>query len=697
MSDETRETSERKRLQKRARVQAAKGKDITGLMRGCFNPERRESTRLNLRLFLETYFPDVFYLDWSPDHLLVIQRIETSVLKGGLFAMAMPRGQGKTAISICASKWVVLHAHCRFPVIVGATAGHAENSLETIKTFLTSSPLLIEDFPEVCIPFQALEGIAQRASGQTCGGVSTDIKMGKDRLIFPYIEDENGDPYPTSGIILVTTGLTGSIRGLQHTTPSGEIMRPDFTVIDDPQTDESANSVSQTHKRERLINKAVLGLAGVGRKMRGIMPCTIIHRDDLAAKILDKKISPRWRGECFKMLKTMPKNLEAWEEYKDVYINAFKSEPFDHKTVNEYYLEHREFLDFGAEASWDKRKEPEEISAIQHAMHLYLDDEDSFYSEYQNDPKENEGASKLTVADILKKVSGYERSVIPQQCSDLTAFIDVQGDLFWSVVTAWDDDASGHIIEYGAFPEQKEKYYTNAKAVKGRRSLSKAYPKTTDLEGKLFAGLWDHCDEIMRDRYRDDGVKMKVKRLLIDAGWGMSTQTVYRFVRQYNNPAVMAYMGVGIGASARPMVEYKRVAGERNWDHARKSRVKDQPIFRIDCDVNYWKTDVTERLALPVGSRGGITLYKGGDREHRMVAEQFTAEHPVMVKSATRTVSEWKHIDKSRDNHLFDGIVGCACAADMEGIKTTKSQKDDKITKGERLRRQKSKRIKYHN
>ena len=49
-----------------------------------------------MRKFCETYFPDIFYLGWSKDHFEVIERLETAIREGGLFALAMPRGTGKT-------------------------------------------------------------------------------------------------------------------------------------------------------------------------------------------------------------------------------------------------------------------------------------------------------------------------------------------------------------------------------------------------------------------------------------------------------------------------------------------------------------------------------------------------------------------------------------------------------------------------
>jgi hypothetical protein len=682
---------EKNRKLRRAREVSENSRDISEAMYSCMNPERREECRLDLKTFLETYMAEAFYLDWSPDHLKALAKIQTSVLDKGLFALAMPRGSGKSTMCLGALMWVILYAHKRYPVLIGATSPASEKMLMGVVTFMTTNQLLLEDFPEACIPFQALGGQANRAGGQLCNGLTTKIKLGKDKIILPYIEDDNGDPYPTSSLIVETGGLTSAIRGKQHITPDGEILRPDFVIIDDPQTTESANSVTQIAKREELINKDVLGLAGADNRIDGVCPCTIIAPDDLAAKLLDRKISPRWRGEIYQMMRKMPVNLDAWEAYRDLYFDALRADEYDAKKVNDYYLENRETLDEGGEASWDKRKTEHEVSAIQHAMHLYLEDEESFFSEYQNAPKEKDIGRRLKPKEVQKKINGYKKLVIPQQCNDLTAFIDVQDDLLWYTVIAWEKDATGYVIDYGAFPDQKMNYYTNVSA---KYRLKTTYPHTTDLGGRLFAGLTDLCDRMLEERERDDGVLMTVNKVLIDAGWGLSTKKIYQFCREYGRAEVLPYMGFGIKASSKPMSEYSCNSGEMNFNHARLSVPKDQKIRRIDCDVNYWKTVVAERLGLANGSKGGLTLFKERPERHKMFAEQMTSEMSILVKSPTREVDEWKHPNRSRDNHLFDCVVGASAAADMIGIKPD-NDKPKMMTKGERLRRNRRSKVKY--
>jgi hypothetical protein len=63
---------------------------------------------------------------------------------------------------------------------------------------------------------------------------------------------------------------------MKFTRADGQTVRPSLVVLDDPQTDESARSLSQCASRESILAGAVLGLAGPGKKISGIIPCTVI-------------------------------------------------------------------------------------------------------------------------------------------------------------------------------------------------------------------------------------------------------------------------------------------------------------------------------------------------------------------------------------------------------------------------------------
>ena len=74
------------------------GRDI-GELPAIARLARRGAVATDFRLFCDSYFPLTFHLPWSPDHLKVIAKIEQAVLHGGLFAMAMPRGAGKSSLA----------------------------------------------------------------------------------------------------------------------------------------------------------------------------------------------------------------------------------------------------------------------------------------------------------------------------------------------------------------------------------------------------------------------------------------------------------------------------------------------------------------------------------------------------------------------------------------------------------------------
>ena len=163
---------------------ALAGRDI-GELPAVVNPNRKARAASDFRFFCESYFPLVFHLAWSPDHLKVIAKIEEAVLRGGLFAMAMPRGSGKTTICECACIWAVLYGHREFVCLIGSDEGHAMEMLESIKMELEGNDLLLEDFPEVRLPIQRLDGIANRCNGQLYQGQRTHIGWTAREIVLP--------------------------------------------------------------------------------------------------------------------------------------------------------------------------------------------------------------------------------------------------------------------------------------------------------------------------------------------------------------------------------------------------------------------------------------------------------------------------------------------------------------------------------
>lgn len=652
-------------MKERARARnaalAVAGRDI-GELPAVVNPERKARAKNDFRYFCEAYFPQTFHLTWSPDHLKVIAKIEEAVLRGGLFAMAMPRGSGKTSLCECACIWAANYGHRDFIALIGSDEGHAMDMLESIKTELDANDLLAEDFPEVCYPIQKLDGIANRCAGQLYQGQRTHIGWTARDVALPSIAGS-----PASGAVVKVAGITGRIRGMKWKRPDGRTVRPSLVVIDDPQTDESARSLSQCATREHILAGAILGLAGPGKKIAGVMPCTVIRPGDMADEILNKDKRPEWNGERTKMVYSFPKAEKLWERYAEVRAESLRMKG-DLSLATEFYVQNRKELDAGAKIAWPERFNYDEASAIQHAMNLRLQDEAAFFAEYQNEPlpEETGPEEQVTAESIMQKLNHMKRGLVPIGCDHLTMFVDVQGTLLYYVVCAWEADFTGYVVDYGTWPDQQRAYFTLRDA---RRTLA-IETKASGLEGSIYAGLERLTDLLLPLPWkRDDGAELRIERCLIDANWGTSTDVVYQFCRQSKYASVvMPSHGRFVGASSQPFAEYRRKPGDKLGQEWRIPTVSGRRAIRhVVFDTNFWKSFVYARLAVTMGDKGCLSLYGDKPEKHRLFAEHVTSEYRVKTEGRGRTVDEWKLRPERGDNHWFDGIVGCAVAASIQG------------------------------
>jgi hypothetical protein len=661
--------AERDRSRANQAKKSKEGRDIAPLP-AVVNPERKAKAAQDYEFFCRTYFPNTFNLPWSTDHRELIEDIQVIVVDGGQKAFAMPRGTGKTSLCEAAVLWATLYGYCLFPLVIGSDAGSALEILESIQKELETNDLLLEDFPEVCYPIRRLEGIAHRCKGQLLDGERTHIHWASDCIVLPSVPGSKA-----SGSLIAVAGLTGRLRGMKFKRPDGTSVRPDLVLLDDPQTDESARSPSQCATRKRLVNGAVLGLAGPGKEIAALMPCTVIAPGDLSDELLDREKNPQWRGKRTAMVKSWPTNQALWDQYAEIWANSLRAGN-DGQEATDFYAANREQMDAGFVVSWPARKKTREISGQQHAMNLRLKLGDvAFFAEYQNAPLiETQGEEMLTAGEISKKLNGLRRGAVPVGRDHVTAFIDVQGNLLYWMVVAWAQDFTGDIVDYGSWPDQKTDYFSKRGA---RRTLKKTFPKK-DQNGQIYAGLEQLTEQLLGRKWirEGDGAEMRITRCPIDANWGESTDTVYLFCRQTKwAGVVIPSHGKYVGASSKPWEQYVRREGELLGNHWMLPSVKEKRAVRhLLVDTNFQKTFVHQRLSVAMGDRGCLALPGRrrdgkaiGADEHRMLSEHLVAEYRVKTQGNGRTVDEWKPLPGRPDNDFLDCLVGNAVAASMLG------------------------------
>lgn len=653
----------------RREYQAAKQKETSrqdrdiGKPPDVVDPERRERCRHNLREYLVTYHPSAFPLKFSQDHLDLIDETQRVVLEGGSVVAAFPRGSGKTTIFQRAEIWAALYGHRRFPMLLCADDLKFRQLLKGIKVVLENNELLLEDFPEVIQPIRELERIAIRANGQLCQGEPTYMRWGVEQIVLATTKYSK--QAGNAGVAIAGGGLTGAaVRGGVITTPTGEQLRPDCVLIDDPQTRKSAKSQTQCQEREDIINGDILGMAGPGKKMAAMCACTVIYRDDLADRLLDRERSPGWTPIKVSMIKSWPSNTKLWDKYDAVRRQELLEE-VEKGAANKYYEEHRAELDAGGQVYWEERVLPGCVSALQSAMNEYYADPRSFMAEKQNSPEASaEGdLAELSPKAVAKRITQHAKGRVPLDTTKITAHIDVQSKLLYWAVCAWTDKFGGHVIDYGTTPKVSRRHFNLATL---KRGITQHYK--LDQDAALKAAIKEATEYLSSQRWiRDDGAEMSLDMGLIDSRY--KTEVVEAGLQLSEARNWTPAYGVGIQAKDAPIATWAKKRGGRRGFHWVIFKPPTRIYTSVFADVNYWKSQAHLALSVPLTHPEALTLFKGAPSTHSMFADQLCAERAVRVEARGRIADEWSLPSNKPDNHFWDNIVGCMVAASIQGIR----------------------------
>jgi len=653
---------DRKRLAEAERQRRnASAKREVGEIPPVADPERRATAVESLLAFCNTYFPRLFYLSFSAIHLRIIEKLERTVTKGDKFALAMPRSYGKTSLVRAACLWAALTGKHKYVLLVCATGVDSAKSIQAIKALLTSSPLLEADFPEVLYPISKLEGVAQRARGQTYRGRPTNVVWSKSFVQFPDIAGS-----AASGCIIDVASLSGHIRGRNVTLPDGSAARPTLVILDDPQTKQSARHKLQTDFRESVILGDVGGLAPPDKPAATIMLCTVICTNDLSERFLNRDKHPTWRGERYKLMTTWPTAVTLWDKYREIRERCLRADQ-ETDEATEHYRQNQTAMDAGGDPSWPERFEPGQLSAIQYAYDkLYELGDVEFNSEFQNEPiiQSQSDRQKLTEKVIMAKVIDVDRGVAPDFVEKVTCFVDVQERVLFWMICGWSMNFTGHVIDYGVYPDQPVSSFSARNA----RITLKMKHQGGGIEAAIYGGLEKLVGDVLDLKIeRRDGTILNVDRVMIDSG--DNAKTIYRFFENHERRAKLRpTKGRFIGPAERPYTEYQRRDNERLGPFWIDRPLQSQPKVRlVTFDSNEAKNLAAKLIENGKADAATLTIFKGDFHTHRMLLDHWTAESPVDVTAKGVTKTIWKN-ELRAENHFWDTLDGNVLAASFEGV-----------------------------
>ena len=445
----------------------------------CVNPTRRERCLKDPELFLKTYLPKKFRQPFGRVHSRIIDTIHDRATTGGKKAVAAPRSRGKSTIVKGMNIFLTAAELVRFIVPICATTKLAGRIYKDYRNEWANNDLLREDFPEICDPVRHLEGAPQRASRQHIDGHLTLINWSStDFLRLPKVPGDANDylkslgkPWsPFGGVKMTFCGLDAAFRGMNI-----DDDRPDFLIIDDPETRESAKSYDQIDDRIEIIEKDIEGLEGQDRPMAIVMVTTLQNTYCVSAQFTDPQEKSAWEGERYGWIETWPTNANLWDDYVAIRRKSQQIGDRHGMDATVFYLENRAEMDAGVVMLADNFKEivlkdgrQAVYSAIQEAYNKISDTNlSAFKAEYQNDPDPEEQAevSKLTPGRVSGQLSRIQQGKPPEDKSFSFVGIDIGKYKSHWVKIHITRDAVAWITDYGIAETHGLTKYSSEQAI----------------------------------------------------------------------------------------------------------------------------------------------------------------------------------------------------------------------------------------
>lgn len=260
------------------------------------------------------------------------------------------------------------------------------------------------DYPEVVLPFTLANGSFRRR--QLFQGVPTNISKTANQLIFPTYDDPRFAHISESTV--VTRSITGALRGLRR-----GIMRPQFCLIDDIQTLESANNLEQVQKLCDILNKDVLPMSGKQR-MSCLQTFTPICDGDLVSKIKNDK---SWTVTQYPAIIHYPEKMDLWHEYFRLFSDECVHQTGHAESLN-FYKEHFDEMNKGAEVFNPNRFSPSDghLTAIQKLLETKFEiGDNAFLSEYQMEPVQVRYALPINPSLVASRLSPLHELEVPAE------------------------------------------------------------------------------------------------------------------------------------------------------------------------------------------------------------------------------------------------------------------------------------------
>ncbi|MCM2369650.1 terminase gpA endonuclease subunit [Aporhodopirellula aestuarii] len=641
---------------------------------GLGDAERRKRSDADLEYHLRAYYPDTFPLEFPPELKRLIRKIQDTLEGGGQAAIALPRGIGKSSIMIRACLWAVLTGRRRYVCLISCSNDEAKHQLRNVKLIILFNRLIQADFARELFCLYSTGGRSSLCEGQHSNGTRTGVVWNAKKIASGFIEGVE-----TNDFVFTTVSIAGSMRGQTHLTHTGETLRVDALMVDDPQTRASASSKPASRKRLETINGDALNMVGGDKTIAALAAVTIIRSGDTADSLVDRKVSPNWRGECLPLVLKWPTDeaMELWNEWSELYLIELEADDSKHTQSRKFVRDHFDQLHDSHEMLWKERfDKSNEESALHRAMILKSKSEAAFAAEQMLKPLSDKPVASsdlwdLNAEEIANRVSPFDRGELPNGIEVITAFVDVQTKFLPWMIMGFTLNGRGYVIDRGAFPDQKTNYFTKDSL---HQTFDDLYGEHTTLGDQVTQAMDELTADLFSREYIQGDAVHSIDKVGFDIGFKLVANELRDFALQSPHRAMLVPMqGRYVGPDTR---HWQRMGGgkmkrTRGINVALKPPPKGQRgVPTLQVDTNAWKNHVAEALTIPETSQKSILLFNDTPENHLMIGEHCEAEYPMLARGKDGTeMVIWKNTQSGIiDNDYWDCMVGCCALASTLGV-----------------------------
>lgn len=615
------------------------------------HPRLKEACRYDLEKFMWYYCRRV--LKHRPSELIkngLIHDVQETILHGGQAVKQYGRGTGKTTIIVyCAITWAILYGHRRYPVIISATGKLAKKNLKVVKKLLSRTKAILQDFPAVAVPIQALGDVSQRTASQTYHGAATDVEWASDQIVLPMCRDENGRPLDSGcGAIVGSVGIGGAVRGANE---GGQ--RPDFLILDDPQTEKIAHSPAMVQAVVNYIHHDALMLAGHDRTISAFVTITPQCFGDVATELCSRSKHPEWDVtiEPF-VVRKCPNWSRLIVEFVEQYVEDAAAHDSRRTRSTEWYKANKDKFAEVVVLDPLQYDAAMEVDAVHHILNLRARlGAVAFDAEIMM--KVSDAASELEInADtVAEKLNGAPVNVLPDGTDSVVVFCDVNltknRGLSWAAV-AFGPHRVAAVVNYGRFPSRGPLVPPNSSDLVRNRLVA--------------AGIRAVVDHVASIQFRD-ARNRRVQPTAFGFDRGYLPAVIHRALYVLRKTKPLPFPLVAMRGFPWDKFGVREKDTLRRGDHVFATRSQyGQYLAEM---APYWREIMQSGFLETPLQAGSLSLYGSDAARHFEFATEICNEKLIRKYTVTRgrqtlTAWDWQTLG---DNHFCDCLTGCFALA----------------------------------